>query len=62
MLVGNKSDLKHLREVKTEEASMFAEKNNLVFIETSALDATNVENVFTRTIIGFHFILIILFL
>jgi len=61
MLVGNKSDLKHLREVKTEEASMFAKKNNLAFIETSALDATNVENAFTRTIIGFYFKLIILF-
>jgi len=46
MLVGNKSDLKHLRAVPTEEAKDFAEKNSLSFIETSALDSTNVENAF----------------
>lgn len=37
MLVGNKSDLRHLREVPTEEARAFAEKNKLSFIETSGL-------------------------
>jgi len=46
MLVGNKSDLRHLREVPTEEAKGFAEKNKLSFIETSALDSTNVELAF----------------
>lgn len=46
MLVGNKSDLKHLRAVSTEEGSAFAADNNLSFIETSALDATNVEGAF----------------
>lgn len=46
MLVGNKSDLKHLRAVPTEEAKSFAEKNGLSFIETSALDSSNVENAF----------------
>ena len=46
MLVGNKSDLKHLRAVPTEEARQFSEKNGLSFIETSALDATNVETAF----------------
>ena len=46
MLVGNKSDLKHLRAVPTDEAKDFSEKNNLSFIETSALDSTNVENAF----------------
>ena len=46
MLVGNKSDLRHLRAVPTEEAKDFAEKNNLSFIETSALDSTNVESAF----------------
>lgn len=43
MLVGNKSDLRHLRAVPTDEARAFAEKNGLSFIETSALDSTNVE-------------------
>jgi len=46
MLVGNKSDLRHLREVPTETAKEFAEKNNLSFIETSALESTNVELAF----------------
>lgn len=46
MLVGNKSDLRHLRAIPTEEAKSFAEKNNLSFIETSALDSTNVETAF----------------
>jgi GTPase SAR1 family protein len=46
MLVGNKSDLRHLRAVPTDEARAFAEGNNLSFVETSALDATNVETAF----------------
>jgi len=46
MLVGNKSDLRHLRAVPTDEAKAFAERNNLSFIETSALDSTNVETAF----------------
>lgn len=46
MLVGNKSDLRHLRAVPTDEAKGFAERNGLSFIETSALDSTNVETAF----------------
>lgn len=46
MLVGNKSDLRHLRAVPTEEALAFAERNQLSFIETSALDSTNVDLAF----------------
>ncbi|KAG0243225.1 small GTPase [Mortierella sp. GBAus27b] len=48
MLVGNKSDLRHLRAVPTEEAKQFAAENGLSFIETSALDASNVELSFQR--------------
>ncbi|CAK9217752.1 unnamed protein product [Sphagnum jensenii] len=48
MLVGNKSDLKHLRGVSTEDAQAFSEKEGLSFIETSALEATNVEKAFQR--------------
>ena len=48
MLVGNKSDLRHLRAVQTDEAMDFAEKHNLAFIETSALDSTGVETAFHR--------------
>uniref|UniRef100_A0A6I8P0V2 RAB11B, member RAS onco family n=1 Tax=Ornithorhynchus anatinus TaxID=9258 RepID=A0A6I8P0V2_ORNAN len=52
MLVGNKSDLRHLRAVPTDEARAFAEKNNLSFIETSALDSTNVEEAFKNILTG----------
>ncbi|RWA13663.1 hypothetical protein EKO27_g1469 [Xylaria grammica] len=46
MLAGNKSDLRHLRAVPTDEAKSFASENHLSFIETSALDASNVELAF----------------
>ncbi|KAL7002032.1 Ras-related protein RABA2a [Sarracenia purpurea var. burkii] len=46
MLIGNKTDLKHLRAVATEDAQGLAEKEGLSFIETSALEATNVEKAF----------------
>lgn len=46
MLVGNKSDLRHLRSVNTEDAGAYCEKEGLSFIETSALESTNVEKAF----------------
>jgi Ras-related protein Rab-11A len=46
MLVGNKTDLRHLRAVTTEDAQNFAEAEGLSYIETSALEATNVEEAF----------------
>ncbi|KAI7827366.1 small GTPase [Kickxella alabastrina] len=48
MLVGNKSDLRHLRAVPTDEAKQFAAENGLFFIETSALDSSNVEQSFKQ--------------
>ena len=51
MLVGNKCDLKHLQAVLTDDAKSFAEQNNLAFIETSALDATNVDLAFETILI-----------
>ncbi len=48
MLVGNKSDLRHLRSVATEDATAFAEREALSFIETSALESTNVETAFQQ--------------
>ena len=50
MLVGNKSDLRHLRAVKTEDAAAFAQKNKLAFIETSALENNNVNQAFENTL------------
>ncbi|XP_074587162.1 ras-related protein RGP1-like [Curcuma longa] len=46
MLIGNKSDLGSLRAVPTEDAKEFAQRENLFFMETSALEATNVESAF----------------
>jgi Ras-related protein Rab-11A len=46
MLVGNKIDLQDQRTVTTEEAKEFAQKEGLFFLETSALQATNVEAAF----------------
>ncbi|CAH9058839.1 unnamed protein product [Cuscuta europaea] len=45
-LIGNKADLAHLRAVTTEDSQSYAEKEGLSFIETSALEATNVEKAF----------------
>lgn len=45
MLIGNKSDLEHRRAVSTKEGELFAQENNLVFLETSAKSAANVETV-----------------
>ncbi|KAJ1400791.1 Small GTPase superfamily [Sesbania bispinosa] len=50
MLVGNKSDLRHLVAVSTEDGKAYAEKESLCFIETSALEATNVENAFAEVL------------
>lgn len=50
MLVGNKSDLRHLVAVSTEDAKNLAERESLYFMETSALEATNVENAFKEVL------------
>mmetsp|Transcript_18611 Transcript_18611/g.46321 ORF Transcript_18611/g.46321 Transcript_18611/m.46321 type:complete len:212 (+) Transcript_18611:194-829(+) len=54
MLVGNKSDLKHLQAVLTEHAKDFAEREKLAFIETSALDSTNVDVAFESILIDIY--------
>ena len=81
MLVGNKSDLRHLRAVPTDDAKAFASKpfapmnyrlfsgshdqvqltdmglaeNKLSFIETSALESSNVELAFQKILTGNFF-------
>jgi hypothetical protein len=70
MLVGNKSDLKHLRAVPTDEAAAFAcglpstlfdevariyssaAQNGLLFMETSALESSNVAEAFSAILTG----------
>ncbi|EGG25168.1 Rab GTPase [Cavenderia fasciculata] len=48
MMVGNKSDLESSREVSTREAQSFAEANKISFLETSALNSTNVNLSFEK--------------
>jgi len=48
LLVGNKCDLVNERKVSTEEAKDFSDQLNIEFLETSAKDATNVEEAFTK--------------
>ncbi|KAJ8494086.1 hypothetical protein OPV22_015807 [Ensete ventricosum] len=50
MLVGNKADLRHLRAVTVEDAKGFAERENAFFMETSALESTNVDSAFTEVL------------
>lgn len=68
MLIGNKryesnhrevcfSDLEARREVKKEEGEAFAREHGLVFMETSAKTAANVEEVsknFKNSLAGLH--------
>lgn len=45
-LIGNKCDLEHQRVVKKDVADRFARENGLSFLETSALEKTNVDKAF----------------
>ncbi|KAL6099817.1 rab25 [Pungitius sinensis] len=54
MLVGNKRDMESVRTVPTEEGKDFAEKRGLMFMETSALDSTNVEDAFSDVLLAIH--------
>ena len=48
LLVGNKIDLKDRRSISIEEGKNFAEREQLLFMETSALEAINVQEAFTQ--------------
>lgn len=50
MLVGNKCDLDNIRAVSVEDGKNLAEKEGLFFMETSALDSTNVKTAFEMVI------------
>lgn len=45
MLIGNKSDLESRRAVSKEEGELFAREHGMIFMETSAKTAANVEEV-----------------
>ena len=53
LLIGNKSDLAAKdRKVNTEDAMAYAEKEGMSYLETSALDSTNVTQAFELIVKG----------
>eukprot|EP01016_Furgasonia_blochmanni_P007962 TRINITY_DN1319_c0_g1_i1.p4 TRINITY_DN1319_c0_g1~~TRINITY_DN1319_c0_g1_i1.p4 ORF type:complete len:146 (-),score=39.85 TRINITY_DN1319_c0_g1_i1:148-585(-) len=49
ILIGNKCDMENDRAVSTAEGEKFARDNDMIFLETSAKTALNVEEAFLRT-------------
>jgi len=54
MLVGNKKDLRHMRQIQTDEAKEFCKQHKLFFIETSALADSNVNIAFETLLKEIH--------
>lgn len=50
MLVGNKTDLAVSRSITEQEGQKYADKEHLLFMETSAVSTTNVQEAFTTLI------------
>ncbi len=50
VLVGNKIDLEKDRQISYQEGANFAEKNNMMFFETSAKTGQNIENLFLKSV------------
>ena len=49
MVIGNKTDLKDLREISKAEVEQFAKSHKIEYIETSAKENVNVREAFYRT-------------
>ena len=48
-LIGNKSDLKDIREVTYDEGEAFAKSHNMIFLECSAKTGVNISEIFERS-------------
>ena len=44
--VGNKTDQTYYREIDTDEIKQYCDENNIIHIEVSALESTNISNLF----------------
>ena len=49
MLVGNKIDLIEKRQVTSEDAQAYAQSNDLIYIESSASEGRNIEQIFLQS-------------
>ena len=54
VLLGNKCDLEYKRRVSYEEGKEYADKNNMIFYETCALNGYNVLEGLHWGILGYH--------
>jgi len=54
ILIGNKTDLSHLRAIKWEEGAFFAQRENLFFIETSAQNASQIATALHFLLLQIH--------
>jgi small GTP-binding protein len=52
VLVGNKKDQRELRSVSLEEGNEYAQREGMLFLETSALDGSNIGEVFETLILA----------
>lgn len=52
ILVGNKSDLKEYSNIETVEITKLAQENNITYIETSAKNNINVDQMFDNLVVG----------
>lgn len=53
VIVGNKADLEDQRMVKYDEGKAFSDEKNIPFLETSAKDGLNVQDLFMRMTRGY---------
>ena len=50
ILIGNKNDLKDMREVSYEEGAAFAKSHKMIFLETSAKTGENISEIFEQSV------------
>ena len=50
MLIGNKSDLEHIRGVTSEEGRRYADEHGMLFTETSSLTGASTQDAFSSLV------------